>query len=257
MARLEDYLRISARGELVCGNFLTPAEAAYMLSAAKEARCLHRVIFYGGYDGAERKRIIVTPPFVAELDGELFDNAKICFEDEMAVAVRAIKITGSGYRELSHRDYLGSVLSLGVERSSLGDIVVLDESCAILFCADKMFDFLMGAVERIGHDKVTVEEFIPSADFYAKREFAPIRDTVASERLDCVVASLANLSRESAQTLIRSGLCEVDYLVEERVNVSLKAPCTITLRGYGKYNVLHFDGETKRGRLRLVAQKYV
>ena len=256
-ARLEDYLRISERGELVCGNFLTPAELSYLATVAKELKSYDRVLFLGGYDGAERKRIAIVPPFVSELDGTLEDNALSCFPDEISVAVRAIKITGSGYRELSHRDYLGSMLALGIERSSIGDIVVQDYHSAVVFCTDKIFDFLVSGIERIGSDKVVVEEFIPNSDFDAKREFLPIRDTVASERLDCVVGALTNLSREKSQALIRSGLCEVNYLIEQRVDVGVKAPCTVTLRGYGKYQVLEFDGETKRGRLRLVAQKYV
>ena len=80
---------------------------------------------------------------------------------------------------------------------------------------------------------------------------------MASKRLDCVVGALTNLSREKAQALIKTGLCEVNYLVEQRVDAEVKTPCVISARGYGKFNVLSFDGETKRARLRLVAQKYV
>ena len=256
-ARIEDYLKISARGELVCGNFLTPAEIAYVTLVSRELRCSDRVLFCGGYGDAERKRAVVVPPFVSELEGDLEDNAKACFPEEMDGAVKAVKITGSGYRQLSHRDYLGSILALGIERSSLGDVVVLSEHSAVVFCTDKMLDYLLTGIERIGSDKVSVEKFIPDSDFAVEREMQTIRDTVASERLDCVVGALTNLSREKAQALIRSGLCEVNYLMEQRVDVTVKAPCTVTLRGYGKYNVVAFDGETKRGRLRLVAQKYV
>lgn len=256
-ARLEDYLRQADRGELVRGNFLTPAEAAFVALSANELRASVRLLYLGGYADAERKRIVVIPPFVADLDGDAMENAMTCFPDEMSHAVKAIKIAGSGYRELSHRDYLGSILALGVERSSLGDIVLMDSKSAVVFCTDKIFDYLLGAIERIASDKVNVSEFLPNADFCPQREFQTIRDTVASERLDCVVASLTNLSREKAQALIRSGLCEVNYLVEERVDISVKAPCTVTLRGYGKFKVVEFDGETKRGRLRLVAQKYL
>ena len=256
-ARIEDYLKISGRGELVCGNFLTPAEIAYVTLVSRELRCSDRVLFCGGYGDAERKRAVVVPPFVSELDGDLEENTRACFPEEMGCAVKAVRITGSGYRQLSHRDYLGSILALGIERSSLGDVVVLSEHSAVVFCTDKMLDFLISGIERIGSDKVAVEEFIPDGDFAAKREMQTIRDTVASERLDCVVGALTNLSREKAQALIRSGLCEVNYLMEQRVDVTVKAPCTVTLRGYGKYNVVAFDGETKRGRLRLVAQKYV
>ena len=256
-SRIEDHLRLAERGELVCGNFLTPAEAAFAAIVARELRAQDRVFLFGGYDGAERKRLMVLPSFVSDLDGEAEEKARIYFPDEMADAVRSIRIKGSGYRELSHRDYLGSVLSLGIERCSIGDIVVTDEYSAVVFCTQKIFDYLMCGIDRIANDKVTVEEFVPDESFESGREFLDLRDTVASNRLDCVVGALTNLSREKAQNLIRSGLCEVNYIVEERVDVCLKTPCVVTLRGHGKYNVLEFDGETKRGRLRLKAQKYV
>jgi RNA-binding protein YlmH len=215
------------------------------------------VFTFGGYDGAERQMLFVLPSFLSDMDGEPEEKAKMYCGEEFERAVKAIKIRGSGYRELSHRDYLGSLLSLGIERFSLGDIVVQDEYSAVVFCTEKIFDYLVGSVDKIASDKVTVTEFIPDEGFSVKREFAPIRDTVASNRLDCVVGALTNLSREKAQTLIRSGLCEVNYIIEQRVDVEVKENSIVTLRGYGKYQVVSFDGETKRGRLRLIAQKYV
>ncbi len=256
-SRVEDILRLSERGELVCGNFLTPGEAAYVLTVARELRSFDRILLFGGYPDAERKRIMALPSFVTELDGSVEEKARTYFPEEMSRAVRAIKIQGSGYRELSHRDYLGSILALGIERPAVGDVVVQDEHSAVVFCTDKIFDYLASGIDRIASDKVTVCEFIPDESFGAKREFLPIRDTVASNRLDCVVGALTNLSREKAQTLIRSGLCEVNYLVEQRVDAAIKVPSVVSVRGYGKFNVLSFDGETRRGRLRLVAQKYV
>ena len=256
-SRASDYLRQADRGELVCGNFLTPQEAAFMLSVMREERASERAFLFGGYADAERKRIFVLPSFLSDLEGDGEERARLYFSEEFSGAIKAIKITGSGFRELSHRDYLGTVLSLGIERPAVGDIVVLDPHSAVVFCTDKIFGYLMSGIERIASDKVSVCEFQPDADFAVKREFLNIRDTVASTRLDCVVGALTNLSREKAQTLIRSGLCEVNYVVEQRVDLQMKPPCVITLRGYGKYNLLDFDGETKRGRLRLVAQKYV
>ena len=256
-SRAGDYLNLSERGELVCGNFLTPAEAAYMLSVFKENRASERVFLFGGYGEAERKRIFVLPSYLAELDEDASEIADRYFHEDMADAVKAIKLQGSGYRELSHRDYLGSVLALGIDRSAIGDIVILDSFSAILFCTDKICSYLLTGLERIASDKVSVCEIRITEDILPKREFKPINDTVASARLDCVVGALANLSREKAQTLIRSGLCEIDYIPEDRVDYTVKAPCTVTLRGTGKFNVLCFDGETKRGRLRLVAQKYI
>jgi RNA-binding protein YlmH len=256
-ARIDDLIKASDRGEPVCGNFLTPGEAAFALAYLKEKREEKRVLFLGGYADAERRRLVAIPPYLLDMDGDAVENMSIYFPEIYENAVRAIKICGSGYRKLFHKDYLGSLLALGIERSAIGDIIVLDDSSAVVFCTDKMHSFLLSDVDRIANDKVSCRDFVPEADFSPTREFMPIRDTVASNRLDCVVGALTDLSREKAQNIIRSGLCEVDYLPEERCDVSVPVPCVVTVRGHGKYRVLSFDGETKKGRLRLVAQKYV
>ena len=256
-ARIDDLLKASDRGEPVCGNFLTPGEAAFSVAYLKEQRMDDRALLLGGYADAERRRLVALPPYLADIDGEAEENLKIYFPEEYSNAVRALKISGSGYRKLSHRDYMGSLLALGIERSALGDIVVLGDFEAVVFCTDKIHSFLLSGIDRIATDKVNCRDFIPDETFAPEREYMPIRDTVASNRLDCVVGALTDLSREKAQSTIRSGLCEVDYLPEERCDVSLHTPCIVTVRGYGKFRVLSFDGETKKGRLRLVAQKYV
>jgi len=256
-SRIGDYVSRSERGELVCGNFLTPGEIACSIEVIKDLRVSDRVFFAGGYCDAERKRIYVLPSFLSDFEGDAEQKAREYFADDYDSSVKAIKISGSGYRELTHRDFLGSVLALGVERDALGDIVTEENHIAILFCTDKIFPYLMSSIDRVGSDKVTVTEFNVTDDFCSKREFVPIHNTVASERLDCVVCALTNLSREKAQSVIRQGLCDVNYLNEQRCDVSVKPPCTVSLRGYGKYKVVAFDGETKRGRLRIVAQKYV
>lgn len=256
-SRIEDYLNSSHRGELVCGNFLTPGEAAFALLYLKELRAQDRALFFGGYSDAERRRLVILPSYLTDMDGDNGEKLKTYFPDESESLVRAIRIKGSGYRNLSHRDYLGSLLALGIERSAIGDIAVIDDYSAIVFCTDKIHSFLLAKIDRIASDKVNCSDFVPDEDFTVEKEFLPIHDTVASNRLDCVVGALTNLSREKAQAVIRSGLCEVDYLPETGCDKSLNVPCTVTVRGYGKYNVLSFDGETKRGRLRLIARKYV
>ena len=89
------------------------------------------------------------------------------------------------------------------------------------------------------------------------KKTVPINDTVASRRLDCIVGALTNLSREKSQNLINSGMCEVDYLPELRVDRQIDEGAVISVRGYGKFFIKAFDGETKRGRIRLSAAKYV
>ncbi len=256
-SRAEDYLRTADRGELVCGNFLTPSEAAYVAVCMKELGAQDRFFLFGGYKEAERMRLFVLPSFLSDIDGESKEKARAYFPDDLSNSIKAVKIQGSGYRTLSHRDYLGSLLALGIERTSLGDIAVLDDHSAVLFCTDKIFDFLLASIDRVASDKVTASEYANISELEVKREYLPISDTVASNRLDCIIGALTNLSREKAQTAIKSGLCEVNYLPEDRCDLSLSIPSTISVRGYGKYDVLSFDGETKKGRLRMTARKYV
>ncbi len=256
-ARFEDKMSQAERRGLVCGSFYSPADAAVLSLTAREKGKSDRFFLYGGYGEAERKMAFFLPDFLSEYDGEPEEKANAFFKDELSCAVRSIKISGSGYRTLSHRDYLGSLLSLGIERESLGDVVVMSEHDAVIFCTDAIFPFLLGNIDRIAADKVSVSEFIPDSGFSAKRDFIHISDTVASPRFDCVVAALTNLSREKAQAAIRSGLCSLDYIEELRTDKEILPPCTISVRGYGKFKVVSIGGETKRGRLRLSAEKYI
>ena len=244
VARLEDAFKRAERGELVCGNFMSPGETAFVLAYLKETRRADRAFFHGGYVDAERRRLLVLPAFLADMDGSPAEKAEMYFPEEFSDAVKAVLIKGSSYRELSHRDYLGSILALGIDRVAIGDIVILDGHSAVVFCTSKIQEFLLHSIGRIASDKVTVKEYTHNGELEIKKSFMPISDTVASDRLDCVVAALTNLSREKAQNLIRSGLCELDYLPETRCDRQITPPCTVTARGYGKYNILSFDGET-------------
>ena len=256
-ARFDDLLERSDRGELACGNFLSPADAAFIGRLARERGVYNRVALIGGYSDAERRFPVVIPEYALSFAENTEEIAQGFFADELQDSVRAVLIKGSGYRVLSHRDYLGSILALGVERDRVGDIVILDDHSAVIICAGSIFDFMLYSVERIASDKVSVSKFEDTATLVAKREFLPINDTVASERLDCIVAALTNLSREKAQALIKSGLCELDYTVEIRCDREIVPPCIVSVRGFGKYDILAFDGETRRARLRLVARKYI
>ena len=94
-------------------------------------------------------------------------------------------------------------------------------------------------------------------EFTDGRNYRPIRDTVASPRLDAVVASLTNLSREQAQNTVRSGLVEVDYEPVERTDLLLTPPAVISVRGHGRFVLRGFDGQNRKGRLRLLADKLI
>lgn len=256
-ARVSDLYRRAERYEIAVGPFLTPAE--------QFALC-HRIglpdseafsIFYGGYDGSERNRILVLPEYYAREDG-LYDAAFVRENlPDAFSAISVLRIRGSGYKSLSHRDYLGSLLALGVQRDKLGDIVVLDEFHALVFCDGVLSDFVISELCRIGKDTVKVERVELGADFKAERRFAPISDTIASVRLDCIVAALIHCSREKAQDAIGAGLVEMNYEVQTRNDKLPPEGAIISVRGYGKYRLRDMTSQTKKGRFRLLADQYI
>ena len=96
-----------------------------------------------------------------------------------------------------------------------------------------------------------------SGDFKPYRSFLHISDTVSSARIDSIVASLCSLSREKARMTVVGELVEVDFAVETRPDRQVNAPCTVSVRGYGRFRVNSVSEQTRKGRLRLDADKYL
>jgi len=259
-ARIEDYLTRADRGMVAVSPFLSPGERRQAEKYLEQRGERERALFWGGYDGAERTCLFLLPAFYGDpadwgIDGE--GNIASFLDGASEDGVSAIRITGSGYRKLSHRDYLGSLLGLGLERDVVGDIAVQNEREAVVFCKKHMVTFLIETMEKVASDTVRCREYASDENFTDGRRYRPIFDTVASARLDCVVASLTNLSREDAQNAVRGGLVELDFECAERVDLLLVPPATVSVRGYGRYVLRSFDGETKKGRLRMRADQLI
>ena len=168
-----------------------------------------------------------------------------------------LEIKGSGFRALLHKDFLGAILNLGIERDAMGDLCVTDTHTAVLFCDRVISAFLKETLSRVANDAVKIREIVLAPDFDGGRRFQAIADTVASPRADSVVAALANLSRERAQALFREGLVEIDYELAQKPD-QLLTPCTVvTIRGKGKFIIRSISEQTKKGRIRLLADKYL
>lgn len=173
-------------------------------------------------------------------------------EEDVAV----LRIYPSGYKKLTHRDYMGSVLALGIKRSFVGDILVDDEG-AYVFCDCKISEYIVTNLTRVGRDAITVKKTVLPTGFAAQKRTEPVTDTVASMRADCVIAALINCSRERAKEYLRAGLCELDYEVLYKPDAAVAAGSIISVRGKGKFIIRGTDGVTRSGRLRLFAEKYI
>ncbi len=261
-ARLGDAIDKCARGAVAVMPFLTPRERRQAERALRAAGAWEQAFFFGGYPDAERVCLFLLPDYYNAMLGKSPQEcatAELCevLTEELDETVRAVRITGSGYRALTHRDYLGSILGLGLERDALGDIAVQNEHEAVVFCPQTIADFLIGHLQKIASDTVKCKLYTPDETFTDGKQYRPISDTVASPRLDCVVAALTNLSREAAQNAIRTGLVEVDFEPEERTDFPLTPPATVSIRGYGRFVLRAFDGETRKGRLRMRADQLI
>lgn len=263
-ARVNDAIAKSRRGEIGVLPFLTPRERREAEKCLNTLGCADAAWFYGGYPDAERVRLFVWPEYLLDMaEADPNDQKEtdgywnLLSDGAVSEAVTAIRISGSGFRVLSHRDYLGSILGLGVERDALGDVAVQNEHEAVVFCTRQMACFLCDTLTKVANDAVRCRTYTPDAAFTDGRHYQPIADTVASARLDCVVAALINRSREEAQGMIRTGLVEVDFEPTDRTDYPANPPQTISVRGYGRYVLRAFEGETRKGRLRMRADKLV
>lgn len=260
LAHIGELCDRAERGQTEYTAYLTPREAKYAKALLLRRGQWHRARLWGGYPEAERVCLLLFPDYVADMIDKTAwettppDELLTLAGEESPLA--ALSVKASGFRRLSHRDYLGSLLSLGIEREVLGDIAIGEEE-TIVFCTARILPFLLSSVERIAGDAVRVKATIVPPDFDRGQKYQPLRDTIASPRLDCIVAALCNYSRGTAQEAIRAGLVELDYDVEERVDVIVDVPSVISVRGVGKFALRSLGEPNRRGRLPLIADKYV
>ncbi len=249
-ARLDDLTEKSTRGEVGITDFLSPRECA--LAEGYLGRRGTSFVSWGGYAGAERRRVYLLPDYMSEAE-DMAALSDYGFEH----GISALGITHGGYRQLSHRDYLGSVLGLGIKRNVIGDILVAEDGQCTLFCDSGIKVFLLCEFSRVANDKVKVRELSEDSLTLPERRFLPINDTVASARLDCVVGALCSLSRDKAKQLVISGAVEISFVPEERPDRVVEEGAMLSVRGFGRYRIISLCDKTRKGRYRLVAEKFI
>lgn len=194
--------------------------------------------FFGGYEKSERKVL-----------GLFFDEP--CNDD---FPVSPIVFRYRKCDKLSHRDFLGALMSLGIEREAVGDILVEDGRC-VVFVKTELLDYITSQIFKIGNVGVSFDEF-KSSDLPQGRGEEESIYIVSSLRLDNVVAAITGLSREKTKALILSGCVGVDFVPTQNVSQTLKTETTLTIRGRGKFVLSGVLGETKKSRIRISVLHY-
>ena len=198
---------------------------------------------FGGFEGAERIMI------------RFGSEEEIGYTAPFPIKTLLIKPKAERFAEkLSHRDYLGSLMNLGIERECLGDIVIL-ENRAYLFAEEEIAPFIISSLERVRNTDVTVEECVLDGEFVPfKTETRQIQ--ISSERLDAVIAKTFHLSRDDAQMLFRRGLVFVDGRLIESVSHTPRMGDRITVRTLGRIRYGGVVGTSKKGKLNVTVEVY-
>ena len=266
MARAKEFARRPAY-DVSFSDFLTPREQRIFYCGAAEEGMGDRLFFWGGAPAAERRFAVFVPdwllsdvpagdPFSPEREQYLLSHLEVGVID-LTEAVTPVSLTASEYGSLSHRDWLGAVLALGLERHVLGDIAILSERRAVAFFTPRIARFVEESLTHAGREAVRAECTALPEGFEIPRSFENVEASVASPRLDGVVRALTGLSRADAAALVRAGDAELNYFPEQDTDAPVADGDILSIRGYGKYILDSVNGVTRRGRNRLCGRKYV
>lgn len=237
-ARIKDTAEIAVKASKPKFlGFLTEDEAVLTQSLLVNSGC--RFKLYGGYDGARRVFLGCFPEWA---DTENFPISAVSFNFRREY-------------ELRHRDFLGALMSLGISRESIGDILA-EEGRAVVFIADDIKKYVVTQINKIGSVGVTVtegyEEPLPKCDTLA--EFSV---TAASDRLDCILSALCGLPRSKAVGCISEGFVTVNSVCAEKTTKTVKENDVISVRGKGKFIISDLNGRTKKDRIIVNYKKYI
>ncbi|MGI6007996.1 MAG: RNA-binding protein [Ruminococcus sp.] len=197
---------------------------------------------FGGYEMSERQITAFIPDALSY---------------EWSFPISCLKIEAADHRfsrSPGHRDYLGALLNLGIDRSMIGDILP-DDSCAWVYCLDRMAGFISRELTRVGRVQVHVSEAEGGIPEIARR-YEEITKTVASARLDAIISAAFGTSRSSMTPLIESGRVFVNGKLVTSNGYSLREKDIISVRGMGKFQFMEILSQTKKGRYLVRINRY-
>ena len=250
--RLLESAQLAFQKEIVVyTDFLGLAEQNLFYSMVREfpAVCYS---CYGGTKGAER--------FCIAFDGRKRVHGLTQTEPEeyylFPIACVCITPSSLKYSEaLTHRDYLGALLHLGITRAKVGDIYIKEKQ-AYVFCTEAIADFICKELCTVKHTLVHCEITVPE-DELLQPELKEITSTVASLRLDAFLSVAFQTSRSSLTAYIDGGKTYVNGRLATKAGLQLEEGDIVSVRGKGRFIVAEVKNTTKKGRIVVTINKYI
>lgn len=243
LAKLWDKVQAGIRKNIPSSTpFLSPRELemAKFLFGEEDG-----IIYFGGYQEAERKMVVFLPDYLEE--DHLLDP------DSPIVCLRASFYQGD---TPSHRDFLGALMGSGISRESVGDICVGKGSCDF-FVTAQIAPYILQNFTGAGRVKVHLDQIPLGEATIPEPETKEIRDTLASLRLDSVISSGFRIGRSLAVQHIHAGRAAIDGLPCEKPDKTVEEGAKISVRGLGKIRLTAINGKTKKDRISVVIHRYV
>lgn len=242
LSKLWDKIQAGLRKNIpVSTCFLSPYELEMSRFLFGQLDGLHT---FGGYPEAERRMLVYLPEYLNE--GSLDAEAGL-------VCLRASFYENDSP---SHRDFLGALMGLGIARETIGDILVGNESCDF-FVTTEVAPFLLQNFTSAGRVKLHLEEISLNELSVAAPQTKEIRDTLASLRLDSVISSGFRIGRSQAADYVTSGRAAINGLPCEKPDKAVSEGMKISVRGLGKILLRTVGGQTKKGRISVVIDRYI
>lgn len=263
MEQEEQYLKkhlidLSRRAEqknfITYSNFLNLNEISILSQSAGEFYCGYELS--GGYEYAERKMAAFLP------GSHSFSDFPYPLEYPIS-AVSLVPLHPKFSEELTHRDVLGALMGLGIKREMLGDIILKDNTPgnniqgentakatgAIVLCTDSISGYLIDNCHQIRYTMVRGEK-ISISDFTYEPSFVEKEGTVASFRLDTIVADICKLTRSHAQKIISEGNAFINSQKILNNDYICRNGDVLSVRHYGKYIIETTDKTTRKGKIK-------
>ena len=242
LGRLWDSLeRSRSRNVPEASGFLSPHEQALARRLLQTLGVQEGFLLWGGYEGAQRQQTHFLPDWMGGPDES---------------AIRCLRCRFYETEHPTHRDFLGSLMGLGLTREKVGDILVSPRWADVLV-GGSVADHLLREFTRAGRVPLQVEEISLGELRIPAQQVKLLRDTVASLRLDCVLAAGFSVSRGAAADLIRGGKTEVNWMPCDKPDATVEQGDVLTVRGLGKCRLEEVGGQSRKGRTSVTMKRYL
>lgn len=231
--------------------FLDLRQRTLLLPLEKSEREYVKTFYYGGYEDAERVCCVFVPSFFEEeTPFDFFEN----HGDENPLSL--LRLQKDRFTSLSHRDYLGALMGLGLKREMLGDIIT-DENGCFLFCLSSVAGFVEKSLESAGRASVKASRVDLSELVLGEERTKELFFSVSSLRLDSVLSCAFSLARSKACAFIEGGSVFLNGVQTEKPDKKVAPGDKLVLRGKGKAVLAEVRGESKKGRTHIIIKKYL